>query len=197
MELRGTSCLPLSLLAPQRKGIAVTRSFGKFVTEWSEMAQAVSSYATRAGEKLRLHGLLACSLTVFIHTNRFNSDPFYSNATSFGIEPTQDSFALIEQALKGARRIWKQGYRYWKAGVMLNDLIDAEPAPCHMFPSRDPERSARLMSLMDGINGRFGSGALRPAATGIERRWSPKAEMLSPRYTTRFDDLMKVQTNLG
>jgi DNA polymerase V len=160
------------------------------------MAEAVSSYAARAGEKLRQHGLLACAVTVFINTNRFNADPFYSNAASFGIEPTQDSFALIEQALKGVRRIWKPGCRYWKAGVMLNDFIDARTAPLHMFPSRDPERSSRLMGVLDNVNGRFGHGTLRPAATGIERGWKAKAELLSPRYTTRVDDLMRVQTAL-
>ncbi len=192
MELRGRSCLPLSLLAPQRKGLAVTRTFGAAITDWDELAQAVATYATRAGEKLRQHRLLACSMTVFIQTNRFITDAFYSNAASYGIEPTQDCFALIELALKGVRRIWKPGYRYWKAGVMLNDLVDAKTAPLHMFPSRDPEQSAKLMAVIDGVNGRFGRGVLRPAVTGVERRWTAKAEFLSPRYTTRLDDLMQV-----
>jgi DNA polymerase V len=194
MELRGRSCLPLTLLAPQRKGLAVIRTFGTAVTEWHELAEAVSTYAARAGEKLRQHGLLACAMTVFIQTNRFVSGAFYSNAASFGLEPTQDSFALIELALKGVRRIWKSGFRYWKAGVMLNDLIDAKTAPCHMFPARDPERSAKLMAVLDGVNGRFGRGALRPAVTGIDRKWTAKAKFLSTRYTTRLDDLMRVYT---
>ena len=192
MELQGTSCLPLSLIAPQRKGLAVTRTFGESVTAWDELAQTVSTFAARAGEKLREHGLLACSMTVFIQTNRFVPGEFYSNATTFGLEPTQDTFALIRDALRGVRSIFRPGYRYWKAGVMLNELIDAGTAPVQLFPSRDPVRSARLMATMDCLNGRFGRGMVRPAVSGIERRWKAKAEHLSPRYTTRLEELPKV-----
>lgn len=190
MELQGESCLPLSLLSPQRKGLAVTRTFGEYVTEWDELKESVSTFASRAGEKLREHGLLACSMTVFIQTNRFIVGEFYSNAATFGLEPTQDTFALIRDALRGCRSIFRPGYRYWKAGVMLNDLIDATTAPAQMFPSRDPVKSARLMATMDGINGRFGRGMIRPAVSGIERRWKAKAEHVSPRYTTRLGEMV-------
>ena len=189
MELQGTSCLPLSLISPQRKGLAVTRTFGEYVTEWHELAQAVSTFATRAGEKLREHGLLACAMTVFIQTNRFVQEEFYSNAATFGLEPTQDTFALIRDALRGARSIFRAGKRYWKAGVMLNDLQDARTAPVQLFPSCDPVRSAKLMGVMDSLNGRFGRGMVRPAVSGVDRRWSAKAEHLSPRYTTRIYEL--------
>jgi DNA polymerase V len=193
MELQGESCLPLSLISPQRKGLAVTRTFGEYVTEWHELKQAVSTFATRAGEKLRQHGLLACAMTVFLQTNRFVPGEFYSNAATFGVEPTQDTFALIEDALRGARSIFRPGKRYWKAGVMLNDLQDAKTAPAQMFPTRDPIKSAKLMGVMDGLNGRFGRGMVRPAVLGTERRWTAKAEHLSPRYTTRLDELMAVR----
>ena len=79
MELQGQSCLPLSLLSPQRKGLAATRTFGEYVTEWDKLKESVSTFASRAGEKLREHGLLACSMTVFIQTNRFIQGEFYSN----------------------------------------------------------------------------------------------------------------------
>jgi DNA polymerase V len=193
MELQGVSCLPLSLIAPQRKGLAVTRTFGEAVTAWDELAQAVSTYANRAGEKLREHGLLACVMQVFIQTNRFVPGEFYSNVATFGIEPTQDGFALIRDALRGVRSIFRPGYRYWKAGVLLNELIDASTAPAQMFPTRDPEQSARLMHVMDSLNGRFGRGMVRPAVSGLQRRWTAKAEYLSPRYTTRIEELPMVQ----
>ena len=193
MELQGTSCLPLSLMAPQRKGMAVTRTFGEAVMEWDELAQAVSTYATRAGEKLRQHGLLATFMTVFIQTNRFVPGEFYSNAASFGIEPTQDTLLLIRDALRGARSIYRKGYRYWKAGIMLNELIDARTAPVQMFPTRAPELSARLMHAMDSVNGRYGRGMVRPAVSGVERRWTAKAQYLSPRYTTQLDEIVGVR----
>ena len=76
-ELRGVSCLPLELLEPTRKGIAVTRSFGQSVTEWPMMREAIVSYATRAAEKMRRYKVAADNLYVFMHTNAFNDDPFY------------------------------------------------------------------------------------------------------------------------
>ena len=192
MELQGEACHDLSLISPQRKGLAVTRTFGEYITEWHELKETVSTFASRAGEKLREHGLLACAMTVFIQTNRFKEGEYYSNAATFGLEPTQDSFALIRDALRGTRSIFRPGYRYWKAGVMLNDLLDAKTAPVQMFPSRDPVKSARLMATMDSLNGRFGRGMVRPAVSGIERRWKAKAEHLSPRYTTRLSEVASV-----
>ena len=76
---------------------------------------------------------------------------------------------------------------------MLNDLQDAKTAPVQMFPTRDPVKSAKLMGLMDSLNGRFGRGTVRPAVSGVDRRWSAKAEHLSPRYTTRLKELASVQ----
>jgi len=193
MELQGQCCHDLSLISPQRKGISVTRTFGASVTEWEELKESVSTFATRAGDKLRQHGLLACAMTVFIQTNRFLPGEFYSNAATFGIEPTQDSLLLIRDALRGVKLLFRNGFKYWKAGVMLDDLIDAKTAAAQMFPSRDPEKSARLMAAMDGINSRFGRGMVRPAVSGVERRWTAKAEFLSPRYTTRIEELPTVR----
>jgi DNA polymerase V len=117
---------------------------------------------------------------------------FYSNAATIGLEPTQDSFVLIKDALYGARSIFQPGLRYWRAGVMLNDLQEAKSAAPVLFPSHDPVSSDRLMRAMDGVNRRFGRGTVRPAVSGIERRWKAKADYLSPRYTTRVDELARV-----
>ena len=130
-------------------------------------------------------------MTVFIQTNRFKAD-FYSRTAMFGLEPTQDTFALVGAAVRGCRSIFRPGLPYWKAGVMLGELTDAATAPVQMFPSRDPVKSARLMATLDNINGRFGRGMVRPAGSGPSRRWAAKAEHLSPRYTTRLDELVAV-----
>ena len=192
MELRGQSCLPLSLMGPPRKGLAVTRTFGLAITEWETLAEAVATYATRAAEKLRQHGMLAGHMTVFIQTNRFIEDGFYSNMESFRIEPTQDTLALIESALWGTRRIWIDGFRYWKAGVILDDLSDAASATRSLFPGRDWEKSSRLMTAMDRLNGRYGRGTVRAAVAGFERSWAARADYLSQRYTTHLHELMRV-----
>lgn len=194
MELRGISCLPITLIAPQRKGTAVTRTFGKYVTEWDELAEAVSAFATRAGEKLREHRLLANTMTVFIQTNRFGKDPWYSNAATFGIEPTSDTFALVNDALRGLRSIWRPRVRYWKAGVMMNDLFPADHYAGDLFATRDTVKSEKLMAMMDEINQRHGRSAIRPAVTGLARGWTAKADYHSPRYTTKLAEIMRVRS---
>lgn len=189
-ELRGVSCLSLALMAPQRKGIAVTRSFGRPVTDWWTMREAVAAYATKAGEKLRTHGLLASTMTVFLHTNPHNGDPRYSNQRSARIEATNDTVSLIGEAVRMLEPMWREGFRYSKAGIMLGELIDAGSQPVSLFPTRDPVRSARAMAALDAVNARFGRDTLRPLATGLSRSWTARAMNLSPRYTTRIGEIL-------
>ncbi len=91
------------------------------------------------------------------------------------------------------RPLWRQGFRYAKAGVVLDDLRDAEAEPRNLFPTRDPAKSARLMAALDAVNARYGRGALRPLATGMARPWGTRRGRMSPRYTTRVDELMEAE----
>jgi len=192
-ELQGVTCLPLSMLAATRKGVAVTRSFGRPVTQWPDMREAIAHHAARAGEKLRAEGLLAGRMMVFLHTNPHNGDPWHSAQHGGRIEATADTSALIGEAVRMLRPLWRQGHRYLKVGVMLDDLIDAEAEPRSLFPTRDPARSARLMTALDAVNGRHGRGTVRPLATGIARPWGTRYSHLSPRYTTQVGELMEAE----
>ena len=192
-ELQGVSCLPLSMITPTRKGIAVMRSFGRPVTAWPAMREAMASYATRAGEKLRGEGLVAARMSVFLHTNPFTGEPWYSARYGGRIEPTADTGALIGEALRMLHPLWRPGLRYLKAGVMLDDLRDAATEPVSLFPTRDPKKSARLMAALDAVNGRYGRGVLRPLATGIIRPWSTRQARLTPRYTTHAAEMMEAR----
>lgn len=194
-ELGGVSCYPFSLNPPTRKTVAVTRSFGKAVTTWADMREAIAAYATRGAEKLRRHGLQAAAMQVFMHTNRFNSDPSYSNQRTVEIEATADSFALIKAATAAAGSIWRDGFRYAKAGIILVDLYRPSELPVSdMFATRDPERSKALMIALDAINGRFGRGTARPGGVGASPVWSMRRANLSPCYTTRLSDILEAQT---
>ena len=158
------------------------------------MEQAISAYVTRAAEKLRRHGLAAAAMQVFLQTNRFSkTDPQYIKQASFEIEPTSDTFALIRSATRAARQLWRDGYRYAKAGIILLDLAPARDLPASMFPSIDPERSAKLMRAMDVVNQRFGRNTLRPGIVSERPRWGMRRANLSPSYTTRADQLMQVR----
>lgn len=194
-ELRGISCVAFSDAPQTRKSVACTRSFGRAVTEWSEMREAVTAYATRAAEKLRRFGMKAGAMQVFMRTNEHNGDPWYSNQATFEVEPTADSLALIASATRVAHGLWRQGFRYAKAGIVLLDLYKPTELPiADMFATQDPERSQALMGALDAINGRFGRETLRPGGLIGRGGWSMRRGNLSPCYTTRIDDLMTART---
>ena len=173
------------------EGGAVTRSFGRPVAVWAEMREAAAHHAARAGEKLRAEGLVAGRMMVFLHTNPHSGEPYYSAQHGGRIEPTADTGALVGEAVRMLRPLWRDGHRYSKVGVLLDDLRDAEAEPRSLFPTRDPARSKKLMAALDAVNARFGRGTLRPLSTGVARTWGTRHARLSPRYTTRLDELME------
>lgn len=193
-ELRGISCHPFGGMPTARKSIACTRSFGRAVTEWEEMREAVAAYASRAAEKLRRFGMLASAMQVFVRTNEFNNDPRYANQVTFDLEETADSRSIIAAATRAARGLWRDGYRYAKAGVILLDLYEPQELPiANLFPSRDPEKSKSLMVALDAINGRFGRETVSAGGLVQRKAWSMRRRNLSPCYTTRLSDLLEVK----
>ena len=203
-ELRGVSCLSLETCRPDKKSTAVTRTFGAPIESIDEIKEAVSAHATRAGEKLRRDGLSAAVLTVFIRTNRFKPDQAqYSNSASCTLpRPTADTTELVRYSLQGVDRIYRRGYKFNKAGVILTELMRTSQVEIPLFGADNNARSTRLMETLDRINNRMGSGTLRPAATGISSRrrikkpkWKLRLEHRSPRYTTRWDELVVARAN--
>ena len=189
-ELNGLSCLPLEAVAAQRKGIAVTRSFGMPVLTLSKMHEAVASYATRAAEKLRRHQVAAVQGFVFMHTNKHNNDPsIYASRAISLLEATSDTHELVAAAAYACDRAWRDGYRYFKAGIVLTELAPAHCIQRSFLVDVDRTERVRLMAALDDVNRRFGRGAIFPAATGIRREWATKFEMRSPRYTTRLAEI--------
>lgn len=191
-ELNGVSCMPLTMAPSQRKSVSVTRMFGRPVETWEDMREAIATHASRAAEKARHHGLLATAMQVFIHTNPHGDAPFYSAQRSFEIEPTNDSFAMIRQAVAAGRSMWRPGLRYQKAGIILPDLHLAADAPRDLLPTVDPVRSEKLMTTLDGLNSRFGRGTIRPGGIRSKAPWATRASNKSPAFTTRLSDLMVV-----
>lgn len=187
-ELNGIHCDDLELTPPIRKGIAVTRSFGKPITTSEEMMQATCFYATRAAEKLRRHRVLAPSIRVFMHTSPFREGPARSVSKTIAFPfPTWDTRDLVSAATKAVRSIWADGYLYSKAGVMLDGLLPPEQTPRSLFDAPDPSRDA-LLDALDTVNARFGRGSLYLARTGHNPAWKLKADLKSPAYTTSIKD---------
>ncbi len=191
-ELNGVQADVVELVAPAKKGMAVTRSFGRPVTSLEDLMGAVSQFAMRAGEKLRAHGLVAGRLTAFFHTNRFKPDrPQHSAGRGVSLQPmTSDSFELIAAARAAVERAYRDGYEYTKAGVMLEQLVSQETRPRTLFEDIEGrERKVRLMHALDQINGKFGRMTAVPGSQGFDRPWKMRADMKSPAWTTRIDEL--------
>jgi DNA polymerase V len=193
-ELRGISCLPLELCPPPKQSLMVSRSFGRPITALTEMREAVATYTTRAAEKLRRAQRAAGVLTVFLMTNRFTDEAQYSNSMTIPLPvATQDTAELIRYALRGIEQIFCESYRYKKAGVILTALVPAHQVQTHLFDHHDRERSQRLMAALDTINTQWGRGTIRYAAVGVQPRWRMRCARRSPRYTTRWQELVVVR----
>jgi DNA polymerase V len=193
-ELRGISCLSLIQCPPPKKSLMVSRSFGQSITTVAEMREAVATYMSRAAEKLRRGQLAAGVLTVFITTNHFSDELQYSNAVTLTLPvATNDTAELLAYALCGMEHIFQTGFRYKKAGILLTELVPAQQIQLSLFDNRDRERSARLMAAVDYINTRMGAGTIRYAAVGVRNRWKMRSTRRSPRYTTRWEELVEVK----
>ena len=194
-ELRGISCLPLELMEPTRKGIAVTRSFGAPVTSWQQMREAIASYATRAAEKMRRYKVAAENIFVFMHTNTFNNDPFYSNGASARFsETTNDTGEVVALAVRLGERLWRDGFRYSKCGVMITELVPETIRQPALWGELDREKRERAWRAMDKLNATLGRDTVRILGAGPkDAAWKLRAEHRSPRWTTRWDELPKVR----
>ncbi|MEZ5530737.1 MAG: translesion error-prone DNA polymerase V subunit UmuC [Porticoccaceae bacterium] len=195
-ELNGESCIELEEIPPTKKQIVCSRSFGVKVTHFELLREAVCEYATRATEKLRKEQQQAKVLTVFIRTSPFmGNEPQYSNSASGELLiPSCDTRDFIELANHLLKRIWKDGFRYAKAGVMLSDFYDPGMFQPGLFDDVSTRRSnsQQLMSVLDTIN-QSGAGKVFFAGQGTKKDWSMKREHLSPAYTTRWDQLPRVK----
>lgn len=194
-ELRGEPCLELEEFAPVKQEIVCSRSFGERITDYDAMRQAICSYASRAAEKLRGEHQYCRFISTFVKTSPFAlNEPYYGNSASVKLlTPTQDSRDIIEAATRSLDAIWKEGHRYQKAGVMLGDFFSQGIAQLNLFDDNAPRRgSEKLMEVLDHLNAKEGKGALYFAGQGIQQQWAMKRDMLSPRYTTRFSDLLIV-----
>jgi DNA polymerase V len=194
-ELRGEPCLELEEFAPTKQQIVCSRSFGDRVAEYDLMREAICSHAVRAAEKLRGEHQYCRHISAFIKTSPFAMNEVYYGKTA-GTKlqiPTQDSRDIVAAATQCLDAIWQDGHRFQKCGVMLGDFYSQGVAQLGLFDEYKPRsNSEQLMAVLDGIN-HSGKGRVWFAGQGIQKSWEMKRQMLSPAYTTRFSDLMRVK----
>ncbi len=196
LELRGTPCLEME--SPKsKKSICTSRSFGEKLTELAPISEAVANFAASCAEKLRKQHSYGCILTVFIHTNpHATNQPQYYNQTVMQLSvPTNDSTELINVALRGLGSIFKEGYRYKKAGVIVSEIVPERPLQGDLFDIRNREKYNKVMSVMDSLNDSYGKQKVKIASQGFDRKWKLKNEKLSPCYTTNLSDIVEVKAD--
>lgn len=194
LELQGQPCIGLEEVPPAKKEIACTRSFGRPLTALPDLVEAVSDFAGRAGEKLRRQEGKAGQVLTFLQTSPFRrQDRQYSRSITVPLRrPTADSGQLVSTAVRGLRAIFKPGFNYAKAGVMLLDLQDGDVEQGELeLDESEVDRSA-LMGALDTLNDRFGRSTVGLASAGVagdKRRFVMKRERKTPEYTTRWADM--------
>ncbi|WP_047533467.1 Y-family DNA polymerase [Methylotenera sp. N17] len=194
-ELNGTVCIELEEIAPPKKQILSSRSFGRPVRDYQSLAESITLYMSRAAEKLRKQQSFAGSVYVYIRTSPFREqDSFYSNGMTIPVSsPTNDTMQLVNIALWILKRLYKPNYNYAKAGVMLGELVPAQGVQSDMFSVvHTSAKSANLMQAMDAINRKMGKESIKLASEGFTRPWKMKQENKSPSYTTNWKDIVKV-----
>lgn len=194
LELRGTPCQPLVEANPANKQIIASRSFGREVIRLGEMEEAVATFTERAAAKLRRQGLNAGRIGVFMLTNRFKpNEAQYSNGFSVPLPmATADTARLLRAAMWLTHKLWREGFRYKKAGIELSELSNTAFVQADLWTAPDSVKSKSLMQTIDGINREHGRGTIRFAMSGTQQRWGLKAERKSKHYTTAWNELLEV-----
>lgn len=193
-ELRGISCQRLETITQARKGIVSSRSFGRKVECIEELKEAVAAYITKAAVKLRNQNSAAKILTVYMLTNPFSEqDEQYSNSIVIKLPTaTNNSAELIHYGMVGVEKIYREGYKYKKAGVMLDGLVPADQVQATLFDFSNNDKNQRLMQTLDAVNDKMGYNTLKFASQGTTQPWKMKCELRTPRYTTDWDELVEV-----
>ncbi|TCL72392.1 DNA polymerase V [Hydrogenispora ethanolica] len=195
-ELEGVSCLSLETAPPAKQAICTSRSFGTFQTEKAPIREAVATFAARCAFKLRRQRSCAGVLMVFIHTNEFNpNEPQYArNAVRRLPVATSSSLELVHYALDSFETIFRPGFRYKKAGVLVSEIVPEDRVQGSLFDTVEREKQRALMAALDRISLRFGPDAVQVAAQGVgDGDWQLRRAKLSPCYTTRWSDIITVK----
>lgn len=195
-ELCGISCLDMEDALPSKKAICTSRSFGAPQTELEQLSEAVATFAARCAEKLRRQKSVATKIMVFIHTNAFRNDqPQYArNIVINLLSPTNNSIALVRHATAGLNTIYRKGFQYKKAGVIVTELVPEQAIQQNLFTRGTDLKQRLLMESLDEVNRRLGHEAVKIATQGTGRKWRLRQEKLSPGYTTRWDEIMEIKT---
>ena len=191
-ELREISCLDLEETSATRKSCCTTRSFGKPLVNLDDIEQAVTTFARRATERIRGENLTASTVSVFLRTNPFDRNRYYSNSSTTTLSyPTYDTIQIVKTALQLTKIIFRENYKYKKAGVLLSGFYEKGTETKDLF-SEARYRSPKLMSAVDQINERYGSDTIQIATECQIGKWKQKRKNCTQSYTTQLDNVLLI-----
>lgn len=193
-ELQGIPSLPMDDLSASRQQITVSRSFPHEIYDCTELEHIVAEFATMCGEKLRRQGSLCRTIHCFVMTNRHRTDQpqHVEQAAHRFTAPTDSTLALVKAGRELLRSIYRTGYGYKKAGILLGDFEQRGTQQQALFDAPADPRHERLMEVLDRVNRHYGHGALKTAAEG-EKPFQMNREHVSRRYTTEWSELLTVK----
>ena len=196
MELRGIPCIGLETMQAKRKSCVVSRSFGKRIEKFQELKEAVANYCLNASEKIRSESLVAKAITVFVRTSPFQRNfSYYSNAKTIDFPiVTNNSIETVKTAVSILEKIFKNGYQYQKAGVMLTGLRNDDGRK-NLFSSEKDEKINSLMRSIDNTNYRYGRSTLSLASAGVKKKWNMRRQYSSKIDTADFYSLPTIKVN--
>lgn len=194
-ELNGQSCLPMEMVSEPRKGIGSSRSLKKPLKTLDGVKEAAATFMARIAEKLRRQHSSASVISVYVGTNGFRKDtPQYRNSLTMTLPVASDnSGEMISYALKGIEHIFRDGFEYKRVGVMVTGIVPTSQVQAGLFDKIDRAKTGKVMSVMDELNARFGRNVVRPAAMGKAEHAKTSQQLLSPMYTTRWEDIITVK----
>jgi DNA polymerase V len=197
-ELHGYPCLELIESSRNKDAIATGRSFGKLLTNYEDVKEALVNHACSCAQKLRKQKSYAGYLNVHVETSRFRNDlPQYANDITIKLlQPTDDSRVIVKAALAGLKKIWRDKYHYNRCGAMLLDLKDAHTGKQEaLFGGHQREQSEKLMNTLDKLNSIYGKNTIKLAVQGGDgKAWALRSNYRSPRYLTRLDENIKLKS---
>ena len=192
-ELCGIPCIELEIEAADRKSICCSRSFKKDLTNRIDVEEALLTFTARAAEKLRARELFCGSLSLFIQTSPYSSRPWYGHNVSLDLPvATADTTELNTYTLSLLKKVYRDGFHYKKAGVVLMDLVRESGIQPDFFDDLKRDKRKNLMKAMDSLNNKFGRDTVKTLGSGIKRPWTTQRALLSGRYTTCWKELANV-----
>lgn len=194
-DLQGIPTLSLEEVE-NKKSIAVTRSFAKTKNNLDDLKEIIASYGCVASEKLRVQKSCCNLIMVFVHSNRFRKDlPQYNNSLIVKLPyPTNSSLIIAKYAKKAMQSIFKKGYEFKKAGIMVMGLVPDNAQQLNIFEACNSDHK-QLMSTIDRLNSKYGKNTLNIASQKLDSSWAMRQNNLSQNYTTDFNDIILLNCN--